>query len=207
MKILYCLCAAALLGTFASAAKADQSDFRLQVLDPFAGDSSVISTSITSTASFSITFGNPYDSTDSNCPVAEGPYADDTFCFVGLNGSGQTFNSLTFTVPNNALLDGQPVGCDDNELGKDEFTSPAVCTPPSAGDDDYTVYFTGGNGIADGDYFVIAETGADPSAFVGNTVTPGVTPEPASIWMVSSAAAMLGLLLFGRRRSIHGSLL
>jgi hypothetical protein len=199
MKFFYCLCAVALLGTLAIPAKA----FRLQVLDPptFPGDVSV--TALTITGPFSATFGQvTMTGLSSNCPEAQGPWDDGTFCFDGFNGTGQAITSLTFTVPNNTALGGQSIGC-----ATDEFTSPTVCTPPSPSDDDYTAFFSGGAGIPKGGFFIIAETGADPSALADNTVTPGFVPEPSSILMLSSAAAMFGLLLFSRRRSAHDSLL
>jgi len=199
MKILYCLCAAALLGTFASPANA----FRLQVLDPptFPGDVSV--TAVTIDGPFSAVFGQTIGITlSSNCPKAQGPWDDGTFCFDGFNGTGRAITSLTFTVPNNTSLGGQSIGCATNE-----FTSPTVCTPPSPWDDDYTAFFSGGAGIPKGGFFIIAETGADPSALADNTVSPGFVPEPSSILMLSSAAAMFGFLLFKRRRSAHDSLL
>jgi hypothetical protein len=50
-------------------------------------------------------------------------------------------------------------------------------------------------------------TDADPSDLPSDlTAVPNV-PEPASIWMLSSAVAMLGMLLFARRRFADGSLL
>jgi hypothetical protein len=48
--------------------------------------------------------------------------------------------------------------------------------------------------------FTIAESGVDPADFPTGTLTVNVTPEPSSIWMLSTGALMLGTFLYSKRR-------
>jgi hypothetical protein len=202
MKFFYCLCAAALLGTFASSAKA----FRIQVLDP--------SGTIDGLPDWEI--DPPLSTIDlvafstSNCTPHFPVVPSGTACSIVFNNTGSKIENLelVFQAP---LLGGASLGCDPTVYAAD---NPGVTVTEFGGsscnydssDDTYTLEFYGGTGIGPGGVFEFV-TDAPADDFPADlTAVPNV-PEPASIWMLSSAAALLGLLLFGRRRLANGSLL
>lgn len=184
MKILYWFCALVLLGAFADTAKADPLDFNFKVLDPPGAGTPV---------------SGPFTLTFSPCPVdpTEG-------CFYGYNDTPYTITDLYVTFTDTGSIAGQTVTCDVTASGS--LFGAQNCTAPSPGDDDFTIYLYDG-AIDSQEPFLIEETGADPSTFPDGNANVGFAPEPGSIWLLSSAAAMLGFVFIARRRSVHGSLL
>jgi hypothetical protein len=193
MKTIRCLIAAILLCGLATMAKAD--DFKFQVLD--AGP--IDYTTINGPGPFDVEFGP--------CPV----FIDASGCFAGFNDTGETFTTLTLIVPNTTspddpnddvnYLDGQPADCDVS-APTSLFTGADCSLSPDG--THYILHFWGEPGITPPTgieaFFYLAETGPDPSAFQGVTAALGNTPEPGSIWMLSTGAALLGFALFRRRR-------
>ena len=200
MKIHRYLSAAVLMTALCGVARADQDDFQFKVLDPVPPSGTSI-TLVDGSSPFHVQF--------SACPsdiAANG-------CFFGLNESNQTFNFLDVTFTNSTsssdptdffdYLNGQPATCvttpaysSSNPQGS--LFANANCSLSPDGSV-YSLELSGGNGISPGMRFIMAETGADPSAFGVGTAVVGTTPEPGSIWMVLSGVGSLGYLLRRRR--------
>lgn len=200
MKMLRYFLAAVLMAGLCSTARADQDDFQFKVLDPVPPSGTSI-TFVDGSSPFAVAFGA--------CPsdiMANG-------CFFGYNESNQTFTFLDVTFTNSTsssnptdffnFLNGQPATCvttpafsASNPQGS--LFGNASCLLSQDGSV-YTLDLSGGNGISPGMTFIMAETGADPSAFGVGTAVVGTTPEPGSIWMAVSGAASVGYLLRRRR--------
>jgi hypothetical protein len=200
MKTLRYVVTAVLIAGLSTVAKADQYDFQFKVLDPVPPPGTSI-TFVDGSAPFSVEFGA--------CPsdiAANG-------CFFGYNESNQTFTFLDVTFTNSTnpsdptdffdYLNSQPAACvtspaysPSNPQGSLFGAASCALSPDGSV---YTLDLSGGNGISPGMTFILAETGADPSAFGVGTAVVGTTPEPGSIWMALSSAASLGYVLRRRR--------
>ncbi len=182
MKMLRCLLSIALVCGLTGVAKADQLDFHMVILDPFA------TTPI---------FTTPFQFTFDTCVPGQlptnvnGSYVG---CFSGVNRTGQDWTGLQLVFSNTAPLGSQPAGCALD--GSTDFFQTATCSLTPDGSK-YILDFTFG-AIPNNGSFVIAEDGVDPSLFPMVTATVA-TPEPSSIWLLSTGALMLGFFFANRR--------
>jgi hypothetical protein len=179
-------------------AKADPIDFHIKVLDPLPpADPSYPLYPITST-SFSISF--------SPCIAGElpsGMTADG--CFAGRNLSGLTWTGLDMSFPAGGVLAGQPASC--APAPSDNIFSATDC-PVDPANGSYDLGFDDGI-IRSGDYFFITEDGVvPPSDFpIGSVTATVLTPEPASMVLLSTGVLLFGCLLYGERsRMLRSSL-
>ena len=142
----------------------------------------------------------PFSVSFSTCQPGELPTGSPSYqgCIDFLNGTGQVLTGLTLSVPDALGIVGQTADCpsDPNNI----FSNLSCPSNPLNGT--WTLSFTGGS-IAPGQYFVIAENGADPSNFPDPTATFTATPEPGSIWLLSTGA-LLGGFLATRKRVLQG---
>jgi len=186
MKARFWLLAIALVCGLSGVAKADQLDFHMVVLDPFA------TTPI---------FTTPFQFSFDTCVVGQlptnvnGSYEG---CFSGVNRTGQDWIGLQLVFSNTAPLGSQPAGCALD--GSTDYFQNATCslTPDES---QYILSFTTG-AIPNNGGFVIAEDGVDPSLFplVSATVITTATPEPSSILLLLTGVLMLGLFFADRRQ-------
>jgi hypothetical protein len=178
---------------FASHARA--VDFHAQVLDPVC--------SITPDATCTLLPGDPGTSfpitlnaltcTDqgvTGLPTDGTPFG----CFAGFNQTGFVLTSIDVSF-DGALLAG--VGCDTTlpegiagPTGGGPAFSLSSCTPPSPGDPDFSLSFTGGS-IGRTRTFILIETGINPADFVGTGVVGAATPEPESLALLSTGVMMM----------------
>jgi len=185
MKVLRCLLAIAMVCGLSGVAKADQLDFHMVVLDPFA-------TTPIFTTPFSFTFDT---CVAGQLPTnVQGSYVG---CFSGVNRTGQDWIGLELIFGNTGALGSQPASCALD--GSTDFFATASCslTPDTT---EYILDFSAGE-IPNNGSFVIAEDGVDPSLFplISATVTTA-TPEPSSIWLLSSGVLGIGSWLAGRNK-------
>lgn len=188
MKIFRWMLAAALVCGLTGVAKAN-SDFHMVVLDPFA------TTPI---------FTTPFQFSFAACAAGQLPTnVKNSYegCFSGVNRTGKDWTGLQLVFSNTAPLGSQPAGCELD--GSTDFFQSASCglTPDES---KYILSFTTG-AIPNNGNFVIAEDGVDPALFpqVTGTATTATTPEPASIWLLSTGVLLIGfffLLTEARRR-------
>lgn len=200
MRTLRSLLAIALLCVSAAAAKADPVDFQVVVIDP---PPSNLIHQITSDS-----FVFSFSPCVSPGQVPKGsPYVG---CFTGENATGQTLTTLQLFIP--TIPNGNCVG-GPSTTGLDFFSS-VQCTTTAGG---YLYSFTGGNiptanGHAPDDaqfnrdsVFTIAESGVDPGQFPAVQATFNATPEPGSLWLLSTGAlGGAGLLFADWRRRLLG---
>ena len=205
MKNLRYLIAFAICLGMAGIARADQVDFQMNVLDPALGG--IPETLNTFPISFSPCSAYNYPSAPSTLPSTAG-------CFEGINATEESYRHDVDTVPDN---DGGEVWTklvmtfyDPNNilglnngncgtLGGTGLFSATNCTEDVA-TMTYTLIFTGGE-IVPGQSFFIAENGVTPDAFPHGTVEVfTAVPEPNSILLLSTGAAMFGLLIYSERR-------
>ncbi|WP_433974541.1 hypothetical protein [Tunturiibacter lichenicola] len=188
MKYLRAIFVLALFCGFSSLALADDIDFHMSVLDP---PQQLNYTSIDNTDPFAVSF--------SACPQI----IKATACFTGFNDTNTTFTSLSLVFDNSTnpkdpsdfinFLNGQTPTCD---------TTPALslfgsssCSLNEA-ETQYLLSFSGGSGIAPGQFFFIAETGPTAAAFGTGTGVVGITPEPDSLLLFATGVMMAGLFFF-----------
>jgi hypothetical protein len=194
MRMMRFLLVFALLCGVSSISKAD--DFRMVVLDP----------PPPSFPTFPI-FSSPFTFTFAPCAAGQlptGTMGSYDGCFSGVNRTGQDWTSLTLNFGNNtALSNAAPAVCSLDGGGLDIFSE------PGPGECDlsnglYTLIYKGGL-LTNNENFVIAEQGVDPDDFPEVTATfttsTTVTPEPESIWLMSTGLTFLGSLVARRRRS------
>jgi hypothetical protein len=113
-----------------------------------------------------------------------------------LNGTGANLTGLTLTVPDLDGIVGQTADCpaDPNKI----FANPICPSDPTGGV--WTLLFSGGS-ITPGEFFVVAENGASADDFPAISADfSAVTPEPGSIWLMSTGVLMAGAFLAERRR-------
>ncbi|HUZ94331.1 MAG TPA: hypothetical protein VMU57_05400 [Edaphobacter sp.] len=203
MKALYCLVLIALIFGCIGPAKADPVDFHIKVLDPPPPANSLpyLLYPISGT-SFNVYF-TPCSPTGELPP---GMTADG--CFAGHNLSGLDWTGLDLSFPAGGVLTGQPASCAPASSGN-IFTTTDCPVNPANGS--YDLGFSDGT-IFSGDrgYFFITEDGVVPP---GNfptgeaTASTAMTPEPASIVLLSSGVLLFGCLLYGERsRALRASL-
>lgn len=190
MKMFRWLLAIAMVCGLTNVAKANQ-DFHMVVLDPFA-------TTPIFTTPFQFSFGA--------CVAGQLPTnVKNSYegCFSGVNRTGQDWTGLEMVFSNTAPLGSQPAGCALD--GSTDFFQSASCSLTPDGSQ-YILSFTAGE-IPNNGSFVIAEDGVDPASFPQITATASTeTPEPASIWLLSTGALMLGFFFANRRNWITRSL-
>ncbi|CAN5507404.1 hypothetical protein BH10ACI4_BH10ACI4_10700 [soil metagenome] len=187
MKLLRFLLTIALACGLVGTAKANQLDFHMVVLDPFA-------TTPIFTTPFSFTFDN---CVQGQLPTnVVGSYEG---CFSGVNRTGQDWIGLQLVFSNTAPLGSQPAGCAlDGSTDYFQLTSCTLSTDQTT----YILNFTSG-AIPNNGAFTIAEDGVDPDLFplISASVVTASTPEPESIWLLSTGVMSMGSFLYSRRRS------
>ena len=193
MRILRCLVLIGLVLGLNGMAKADSLDFHMVVLDPF-------STNPIFTTPFTFTFGA--------CSVGQLPtnvMNSYEGCYSGVNRTGQDWTGLQMVFANTSSLASQPAGC-ALDGSTDYFSTPACVLTTDMSQ--YILSFTTGV-IPNNGSFVIAEDGVSPDDFpmITATVTTSggttVTPEPGSIWLMSTGVLMTGFYL--TKRHVFGS--
>lgn len=191
MKMLRILLLICLVCGLTNRAKAD--DFQMIVVDP---PPSYQVFTITDT-SFDFYFIAPCVSPGQ---IPSGANYD--ACFTGQNETGTDLTSLTIMVPN--TIGNQTAGCAPSGLTNgqgqplDIFTS--ISCGPGPGGVGYVLIYAGGD-IPVGGIFTIAEQGATPSDFGDVQAVAGTsaaTPEPGSLWLLSTGVLSSGYML--RRR-------
>ena len=209
MKLLRYVLAMMFICMLSGMAKAN--DFRLTIPDAGGDNPSFNTTSITST---------PVDVTFAACVTGEvGPGANLTYdgCASFLNSTGSAITSLELVFPNVPTLGGQTVNCaldggtgDATPSGGIDFFQDASCSLVGATlvdgtlvGGDYILDFSDGT-IADGAFFNIAEQGVAPGDFPPGTLT--ATPEPGSIWLLSTGVLLLGGFFYYKRRNGFGAI-
>jgi hypothetical protein len=201
MKALYCLVLIALIFGCIGPAKADPVDFHIKVLDP-------LPPANTPSYPLYLISGTSFDVSFTACISGElpsGMTADG--CFAGKNTSGLDWIGLDFSFPDGGVLAGQPASC--APAPSDNIFSATDC-PVNPANGSYDLGFSDGT-IHNGDYFFITEDGVVPPEDFPTgmvTATTAMTPEPASIVLLSTGVLLFGCLLFGERsRSLRAALL
>jgi len=199
MKFLRCLFALMLVSALSGMAKADPVDFHLVVVDP-------------TVISFPTTIINALDPTPpvTFLPCVDGqiPGVSETYegCASFINSTTGPITSLELVFPNNNALGSQASDCDlDPSTAVNDFQS-VTCPAPG---DTYVLDFTDPTtpgGIPIGATFTVAEEGVNPADFPVGTLTTNVTPEPSSIWLMSTGALLLSAFFYSRRRNGFGSI-
>lgn len=194
MRMMRYLLAIALVCGVAGVAKAD--DFRMVVLDP----------PPSSFPTFPV-FDSPFTFNFAACAPGQLPTGTQDIyagCFSGVNRTGQDWTSLTLDFSNNsALSDAAPAVCSLDGGGQDIFAAPSPGACDLQSNQQYVLIFTGGI-LANNENFVIAEEGVDPADFpevTASFTTSATTPEPESLWLLSTGLVFAGRLFAHRRTS------
>lgn len=190
MKAFYGLVLIALIFGYIGPAKADPVDFHIKVLDPLPPTAPSYPLFLISSTSFDVSF--------TPCIAGElpsGMTADG--CFAGRNVSGLAWTGLDFSFPSGGVLAGQPASC--APAPSDNIFSATDC-PANPANGAYDLGFSDGI-IRNGDYFFITEDGVvPPEDFPTGSVTATVlTPEPASMVLLSTGILLFGGLLYAER--------
>jgi hypothetical protein len=186
MKMLRAFLIFALVCGLAGAAKADQADFHMVVLDPF--------------STYPI-FSAPFTFSFAPCSAGQLPtnvMGSYEGCFSGVNRTGSDWIGLELAFQNTSALDSQPANCSLD--GSQDLFQSAEC---SLSGTEYFLDFSAG-AVPNNGSFVIAEDGVNPSLFptVTATVTTATaTPEPGSMWLLGTGILALGYAGLARRRS------
>ena len=195
MKLLRCLFALMLVCALSGMAKADPIDFHMVVVDPPTGFDTTPINSLTPPTSIGF----------SACVPGQIPGVEDPFegCASFENSTSAAITSLELIFPNTSDLDSQTPNCGlDPNTSVNDFAS-FSCTLTNG---NYILDFTNGS-IGVGGLFTVAEEGVDPNAFPDGTLTASsATPEPSSIWLMSTGALLLGAFFYSRRRNGLGSM-
>lgn len=189
MKLLRCLPLIATVCMLSGIAKADPVDFHLVVVDPPTGFNTTPITTLTPPAVISF----------SNCVAGEIPGTVDPYegCASFENSTSSALTNLELIFPNNGVLNSQTASC-----------SPDPGTVSGTSVDffqSFTCGLVGGNYVLDfsdgsipvGALFTIAENGVPADCFPDGTLT--TTPEPSSIWLLSTGVLLLGFFFYKRR--------
>ena len=140
------------------------------------------------------------------CGAPNGPYLDNgnvitsPGCSAYINHTGATIESLTLSFANNAAVQNSGANSISSDLFSNvSFTAPSDPTNPN---EDFTFSFSG-NGLIEGESFVITEDGvANPADFPVVSVTfttNAATPEPTSLLLMATGMAGLSGLYLRRR--------
>jgi hypothetical protein len=199
MKLLRCFVALALASALAGIAKADPIDYHAVIVDPPAGRFST--TPITSLTS-------PTVIKFKSCVPGEIPGTVDPYegCASFENSTAAPITSLQLEFPDTTTLGGQPVSCAlDGTDTPGGPTSANVFQTTSCAlvGGDYILDFSDGS-ISVGDLFTVAENGVRPRDFPDGTLTS--TPEPSSIWLLSTGALLLGGFFYYKRHNGFGEI-
>ena len=199
MKSFRILCAVFLLFGFTSFVKAGPIDFKFKVLDPTGGSNI---TYVDGKSPFAVSFGNcPNNIQASGCFFGYNDTTNVTFTSLDL-----TFDNTTSTAhPNDYVnyLNSQPATCITQTTNS--LFGAANC---GLANNKYFLDFSGGLGIGPGVTFILAEIGPVPGAFQGGVGTVGSslasTPEPGSLWLITSGVAGVSCLWKRRRAGSAG---
>ncbi len=190
MRVFHCLVVIAVICGFTGLAKADPVDFHMNILDP----------PPSSYPTFPI-FSTPFAISFTACVAGELPDGNTgEGCFAGHNETGQDWNNLQLTFADNTALASQLADC--SPAPSDNIFSTANCSLVGS---TYVLSFSDGV-VSNGDYFFITEDGVDPESFGTGTGTV-LTPEPASILLLSTGFVLFGLLVNMKRWHAVRSLL
>jgi hypothetical protein len=200
MKALYCLVLIALIFGCIGPAKADPVDFHIKVLDPLPPEAPSYPLFLISGTSFDVSFTACLSGELPSGMTADG-------CFAGKNTSGLDWTGLDMSFPDGGVLAGQPASC--APASSDNIFSATDC-PINPANGSYDLGFSDGI-IHNNDYFFITEDGVvPPTDFPTGQVTAStaMTPEPASMVLLSTGVLLFGCLLYGERsRAQRASLL
>lgn len=192
MKLLRCLFALTLVCALTGMAKADPIDFHMVVVDPpgFAVNDLY-------TASSTVQF----QACDTG-QLPSGIVGSYVGCETFENLTGAPLTSLELMFPDIGALTTQSANC-TADAGPVNFFTSATCSIENGF---FVLDYYGGSipqGFPNG-VFTIAEAGVDPSEFPEGTLTS--TPEPSSIWLLSTGTLMLGAFFYSRRGKGLGSM-
>ena len=198
MKALYYLVLIAFVFGCMGPAKADPVDFHIKVLDPAPPADPSYPLYLISSTSFNVSF--------TPCLAGElpsGMTADG--CFAARNVSGLDWTGLDLSFPDGGVLAGQPANC--APAPSDNIFSATDC-PADPANGAYDLGFSDGL-IQNGDYFFITEDGVVPPGDfpTGSATATVLTPEPASMVLLSTGILLFGCLLYAERlRTLRASL-
>jgi hypothetical protein len=192
MKLLRCLPLIAAVCLLSGIAKADPVDFHMVVVDPPAGSFST--TPIT-------TLTPPPIISFSNCVAGEIPGTVDPYegCASFENSTSSALTNLQLLFPDTSALNSQTANCSPDPgtvSGTSvDFFQDFSCSIVNG---NYVLDFTDGS-IPVGALFTIAENGVAPDCFPDGTLNTNVTPEPSSIWLLSTGVLLLGFFFYKHR--------
>lgn len=186
MRILRCLVVAAFVCGCTGLAGAAPIDFHMHVLDPAPPTFSVLP--ITSTP-FTFSF-TPCSANE----LPDGMTADG--CFAGVNRTGQDWTNLQLTFTDNGVLAGQPPDC--SPAPADNIFSSTDCSLVGS---TYILAFSDGV-LSNNAFFFITEDGVLPPEGFGTGTGTVLTPEPASVVLLSTGLVLFVLLFNKERRRV-----
>jgi hypothetical protein len=198
MKLFRYLFAIMLTCALSAMAKADTADFHMVIVDPPQGSFST--TPITSlTPPPIISF--------SNCAPGQIPGTVDPYegCASFENSTSSALTSLQLEFPDTDILNSQTPNCSPDpgvvSGASVDFFKTFSCSIVNG---NYILDFSNGN-IPVGALFTIAENGVAADCFPDGTLTSTSTPEPSSIWLLSTGALLLGGFFYTKRRNGFGA--
>jgi hypothetical protein len=187
LRVLFLFSLALFCGSATSHA---QFDFHATVLDPSPVCPTPTQCFIFDTSPFAVQF------TSAQCALLNLPSGPDDGCFFGINSTGGPITSLSLIFPNTTNLGA--ITCDNASnppgLPPTVFTNPTCSNVGGV----YTLLFTGGS-LGQDQAFTIFEDGAPPSD-LGVGVGQVNAPEPTSLLLFATGAAMIGLYMAKDRR-------
>lgn len=192
MKLLRCLPLIAGVCMLSGIAKADPVDFHMVVVDPPPASYTVNDlTTSSATVSFSA------------CAAGQLPTGiTDTYvgCETFENLTGAPLTSLQLIFPDTGALTTQVANCSGDPTTALNFFTSATCSIVNG---NFILDYSNGNipiGSPNG-IFTIAEDGVAPDCFPDGTLNTNITPEPSSIWLLSTGVLMLGFFFYKRRNA------